>query len=257
LEVLIAVSKDARDDHLAHLPALRQGPCRVEVIPNGIDLQRYEDRPTSGTLRTDLGLAQGVTLLGFLGRFMPQKGFLHLVEALSAVAREPHVPSFHLLAVGSGDFVREYKAEVDRRHELRGRITFREHVSNPAPILQELDLLVIPSLWEACPILPMEALVCGIPVLGSDCIGLREVLRDSPARMVPANDAPALAKAVIQAIASPWKESAVGGICAAQQRFDVRQRAQELLAVFNDCLRVPAGKRAPAVEPRLTRSEAT
>ncbi len=152
------------------------------AIPNGIDLTRYEHRQPTGNLRRELGLTPDVSLFGFLGRFMPQKGFLILIEALAALARRPNARRFHLLATGSGDFVREYKAEVARRGELNGRVTFQEHVPDVAPILRELDLLVIPSLWEACPILPMEALVSGVPVLGSDCIGLREVLRGSAAQ---------------------------------------------------------------------------
>jgi glycosyltransferase involved in cell wall biosynthesis len=256
LDVLIAVGNDARDDHLAHLPGLRNGPCRVVAIPNGIELARYEPRRPSGALRNELGLAAGVSLLGFLGRFMPQKGFLPLVDALSALAGGPYAGRFHLLAVGSGDFVREYKAEVERRGELRGRVTFREHAADVAPILRELDLLVIPSLWEACPILPMEALVSGIPVLGSDCIGLREVLRDTPSRTVPAGDPPALAAAIGRALDCPWKESATAGMAAARRRFDVRQRALELLTVLDSCVQTPP-ERQPAGEAVCSGNEAS
>jgi glycosyltransferase involved in cell wall biosynthesis len=173
------------------------------------------------------------------------------------VAADPRAGRFHLLAVGSGDFVREYKAEVERRDELRGRVTFREHLPDVAPILRELDLLVIPSLWEACPILPMEALASGIPVLGSDCIGLREVLRDTPARTVPANDPAALAEALGRAIDCPWKEDATGGIFAARRRFDVRQRALDLLKVLDSCIPLPPQERQPAGESMCSGSEAS
>ena len=252
LDVLIAVGEDARDDHLRHLPALGNGPCRVHVIPNGIDLARYEPRDPTGDLRRELGLAGDVSLLGIPGQVHAPKRLFAADRSLVDCCPRSARPRFHLLAVGSGDFVREYKADVERHDELRGRVTFREHVSDPAPILRELDLLVMPSLWEACPLLPMEALVCGVPVLGSDCIGLREVLRGSPARTAPANDPLALAKALGDALARPWKESAVAWIPAARQRFDVRQRAEELLAVFDSCVRLRAGTRRLTVEPMLS-----
>ena len=256
LDALIAVGADARDDHLAHLPALRKGPCRFVSIPNGIDVSRYEPRPPTGKLRGELRLAPNVSLLGFLGRFMPQKGFLILIDALTTLARRPCARPFHLLATGSGDFVREYKAEVARRSELDGRITFREHVSDVAPILRELDLLVIPSLWEACPILPMEALVSGVPVLGSDCIGLREVLAGSAASMVPTNDPLALADAIEQALESPRKDAAVEGVAAARRRFDVRQRATELLALLDSCMH-PKAEPTAAATPLLHGKESS
>jgi glycosyltransferase involved in cell wall biosynthesis len=164
---------------------------------------------------------------------MPQKGFLVLVDALAAVARQPLPRPFHLLAVGSGDYVREYRAEISKRPELAGLITFWEHVPSVAPILRQLDLLVMPSLWEACPILPMEAMVSGVPVLGTDCIGLREVLRDTPAVTVPANNAPALAEALRNELRSPWKDEAVAYVATAQQRFDVRPVGRALINLFD------------------------
>jgi len=69
-------------------------------------------------------------------------------------------------------------------------------------------LLVIPSLWEASPLQPMEAMAAGIPVLGTDCIGLREVLADTPSRMVRAADPAALADGLRTALRSPWTAEA-------------------------------------------------
>ncbi|HEY1600597.1 MAG TPA: glycosyltransferase family 4 protein, partial [Pirellulales bacterium] len=145
--------------------------------------------------------------------------------------------------VGSGDFSREYQAEVTKRPELKGRITFLEQVANVAPILQELDLLVMPSLWEACPILPMEAMVSGVPVLGTDCIGLREVLSNSPSVMVPANDPAALADALRRALEDSWKADAVGYVPAAQRRFDVQPVGQTLATLFASLVEAPVGRR--------------
>ena len=89
LDVLIAVSEDTRRDHLEYLSGLRTGPCRVEVIPNGVDLRQYtcSNGDPSGSLHRELALDEGVYLIGFFGRFMPQKGFLVLVNALAALGR--------------------------------------------------------------------------------------------------------------------------------------------------------------------------
>ena len=73
-----------------------------------------------------------------------------------------------------------------------------EVLINSAVTVTEIDindtgaLLAVPSLWEALPLLPMEAMVAGVPVLGTDCIGLREVLRDTPSRVVRAGEVGAL-----------------------------------------------------------------
>jgi glycosyltransferase involved in cell wall biosynthesis len=257
LDTVVAVSEDTRSDHLHYLPGLSSGRCRVEVIPNGIELARSASHhgQAANHFRKKLALAPETRLLGFLGRFMPQKGFLTLVDALAALATAPDMPPWHLLAVGSGDYVREYRAEVLNREGLSSRVTFLEHVADVSPILQELDLLVMPSLWEACPILPMEAMVAGVPVLGTDCVGLREVLRGTPSVAVPANDSPALAAALRGALRSPWTDSARAYVPTARQRFDVQPVAERLGKLFDDLIGARSSGRGGATLARERRAE--
>ncbi len=231
---LVAVSNDARENHLRWLPSLRSRSDTVVTIPNGIDAGRFRTiQPSArGTLRHRVGVGADACVMGFLGRFMEQKGFLVLARAMAKVLGEGTARPIHLVALGSGDYVREYRAEVARRPELAARITFLEHTSDTPAVLHGLDLLVMPSLWEACPLLPMEAMCAGIPVLGSDCIGLREVLAGSPSMVVPAGDDHALADAIRKAVASPWKDRAVGYAPAACRRFDVRGSARSLAELF-------------------------
>jgi len=236
---LVAVSYDAHQNHLRYLPSLGRGPCRVLTILNGIDTTRpgNHTRAQGPRLRERLGVAEDVCLLGYLGRFKEQKGFLVLVDALERLLAAGPSPSVRLLAVGSGDYIREYRDEIERRPRVAGCVTFLAHTPDVTPILREIDLLVMPSLWEACPLLPMEAMCEGAPVLGSDCIGLREVLYGSPSRMVPAGDAAALAQGIRQAIDAPWKEKAAEYAPVAHRRFDVRVRGGELLGLFDRVLR--------------------
>ena len=91
----------------------------------------------------------------------------------------------------------------------------------------------MPSLWEAWPLLPMEAMVAGVPVLGSDCIGLREVLRDTPSRTVAANDPAALVDGLRAALDEPWTEAARAFVPQARTRFDNAHAVRCLTALFD------------------------
>ena len=75
---------------------------------------------------------------------------------------------------------------------MGGKYDKRASKAGLRPVLAELDLLVVPSLWEASSVVSMEAMAAGVPVLGTDCIGLREVLRGTPSRVVRAGDPAAL-----------------------------------------------------------------
>jgi glycosyltransferase involved in cell wall biosynthesis len=237
IEFIVAPSDDARENHLRYMPRLGRGRCRMVTIPHGIPLRHFDVSDTIGNppLRTRLSLGRDVYLLGFLGRFMEQKGFLFLVEALERLlADKPPPRPVHLLAVGSGDCLVNYRWELDRFPRAAGCITFLEQVPNVAPILQELDLLVMPSLWESFGLLAGEAMCMGIPVLGTNCIGLREVLRDTPSVTVPVADARALASAIDRAIRSPWTDAARQFVPEARKRFDVGPRTERLVELFDE-----------------------
>jgi glycosyltransferase involved in cell wall biosynthesis len=167
---------------------------------------------------------------------MEQKGFLPLIYAIRRLADSgPPVP-FHLLAVGSGDYRNEYKTTV---HELglTDHVSFLDFTPNVGPVLSQLDLLVIPSQWEASSLLAMEAMSVGAPILGTDCIGLREVLHGTPARTVPTGDVDALAAGLRHAMENPWTEEAMRYVPTARRRFDNDPSAQKLAGVFDQLIR--------------------
>jgi glycosyltransferase involved in cell wall biosynthesis len=236
---MIAVSHDAMRNHIHCLPGLDRGKCRLRTIVNGIDMNRLSLNGSyrREALRERLGLSDEVLLIGFLGRFMKEKGFPVLVEALDRLARQPLPRTFHLVAVGSDDYASEYRAEAERRPELVGRMTFVDVMPSAVPVLGGLDLLVMPSLWEACGLLAMEAMCLGIPVLGSDCIGLREVLHGSPSMQVPAGDPDALSQGISRAMTNPWTENARQYVPQARRRFDVAPAARQLSDIFDDAQR--------------------
>jgi glycosyltransferase involved in cell wall biosynthesis len=232
-DAILTVSDDARTNLLEHFPALRSRAERVRTVPNGIHSRRYAEPPAQAAndLRERLGLDAQPFLIGFLGRFMPEKGFPVLLEAVDRLAREDTVRPFHVAGFGSGDFRREYQKAILRRG-LEKFVSLLDFVSDVQSVLRQFDLVVVPSLWEASSLISMEAMAAGVPVLGSDCIGLREVLRDTPSRMVKANDSAALAAGLRAALDEPWTEEARAFAPEAQARFDNIHAVRRLTALF-------------------------
>ncbi|MBN2580013.1 MAG: glycosyltransferase family 4 protein [Pirellulales bacterium] len=233
-DLCIAVSKAARENNVRFFPGLDRGRSRVVVIPNGVNLERLAapSAESDGGLRTRLGISPSCFLLGYLGRLSPEKGFLVLVEALDRLLHEEPGRPFHLAAVATGDYERAYRAEVGRRGRLAECVTFLDAVPNAAPLLGQLDLLAVPSLREAFGLLAAEALCLGVPVVGSDCKGLREVLEGSPSWIVPTGDPAALAGALREAMTSPRRTQAAGYAPEARRRFDVLAGARQLAGHF-------------------------
>jgi glycosyltransferase involved in cell wall biosynthesis len=233
-DAIVTVSADLRTNLLDYFPALRGRAGRVLIVPNGIHAERYAvpGEPLADDLRERLGLDSQPFLIGFLGRFMPEKGFPVLLEAVERLVREETVRPVHLVGFGSGDFRREYQKAILRR-ELDKCVTLLDFVADVQPVLRQLDLVVVPSLWEASSLVSMEAMASGVPVLGSDCIGLREVLKDTPSRTVPANDPAALAEGLRAALEEPWTDAARDFAAEAQARFDNAHTVRLLTDLFD------------------------
>ncbi len=231
--VIIPVSGDCETNHMEQFPEWKKGPCRIEPIVNGIDVDGLlgSRKRSERDWRSELGLAADCVLGGFFGRFMPQKGFLPLLEALRGLHREGLAGRFHLIATRDDYGMRgEYVGEVLRNPELAEMITFVPPVADIAPLLTRIDVLCMPSLWEACGLLAMEAMVLGVPVLGSDCLGLREVLRGTPALVATAGDADSIFRNLRRFLENPapFQRSARDYAPRARERFDMRPAVARL-----------------------------
>lgn len=235
-DIIQSVSHDAQENLIAYFPSLVR-KVQLTVILNGITTERLSRGGAyHSSLRSEIGLKDGVTLFGFLGRFMPQKGFVDLIDAVEKLAKDPEISGrFKIIAVNDGAFIREYKAII-REKGLSDYFVFYGFIPNVDRIMEELDAVVIPSLWEACPLLPMEAFVLGCPVIASECIGLKEVVSGTPAVIVKTKDAYSIAEGLKKVIfnPAPIKKGALEYVEKAIDRFDVRRTAEKLDHLFDE-----------------------
>lgn len=230
IDAIHAVTNDGAANIVEYFPVIRRE--RLHTILHGIDVEAFRTGPVQD-LRAAIGSGGAdVFLIGFFGRFMAQKGFRYLVGAIDLLVRERQLPRKPLvLAFGDGGYAREDFAMIAERglEEYFVRIP---HTDDIAAALRGVDLVAMPSLWEACGLLAMEALVAGTPIVGTGCIGLREVLDGSPACTVEPADSVALADAVEQELRTPRRQEFADYAPQAALRFALEQPVQELLALY-------------------------
>jgi glycosyltransferase involved in cell wall biosynthesis len=230
-----SVSHDAQDNLLEYFPSLPRYSGKLIVIQNGIEVKRFADA-VPRNIRGELGLADDVFLIGFLGRFMSPKGFRYLVDAVEKLQAAKNLPKKPLvLTFCEGGFIREEKQAI-RVRGLERYFRFMPFTSNVASTIKGLDVVVMPSIREACPLLPMEVLVSGVPFIGSNCIGLREVLKDTPAIVVEKADASDLAEALIREMKSSSKETFANFSEEAAMMFDVTKTSKSLEESYNSII---------------------
>ncbi len=166
----------------------------MAVIPQlGIDPERF--RPfRNDSLRQKLGLH--AFTIGYIGRIVPEKGLWVLLDALSSLKGD-----WQCLLVGEGPIREEWLHQAQKRG-LKGRIFWVPtvpHIAVPEYI-NAMDVVMLPSLatprWkEQFGHVLIEAMACGVPVIGSDSGAIPEVIGDA-GLIVPEGDPLALARAM-------------------------------------------------------------
>jgi glycosyltransferase involved in cell wall biosynthesis len=228
---VLSVSDDARSNILEYFPLLRKK--QIVNITNGIDTAQF----AAGGIRDfkkELGL-KNQPVIGFFGRFMAQKGFRQLVLAIEHIVKNnllscPPV----VLTFGWGGFIREDYAYIEER-QLSPYFSQLPGTNEMPAAINGVDLVVMPSRWEACPLLPMEVLSCGVPIIGTNCVGLREVLANTPAKIVDVGDFRQLAEAIVVQLAE-GDEAFKNYQADAVKRFSADNHSQQLFSLYSNLL---------------------
>lgn len=235
VDVVYAVSEDILAHVREQVPCLARSKAKQVAILNGIEPQMFSGPRKTGEFRRRHGLEDELFLFGFLGRFMPQKGFDKIIEALALLEKKSLSRNYRLVAVGSGDYKAQYEALAKEKGVVH-HIVFLAFQHDVAGVYQDLDAVVMPSNWEACPLQPMEAMVSGVPIITSDCIGLREVVRDTPAIVVLNGNPEDLAVAMDNLMRFDQGDVFERFRKTAALRFDVRVTVANVKKIFTQTL---------------------
>ncbi|BDT58370.1 hypothetical protein MasN3_18640 [Massilia varians] len=151
--------------------------------PLGIDSEIFHPRRRRDSLRAELGLPEDARLLVYAGRFTADKKLSYLIEAVRKLG-EP----YHLLLVGGG-------APLPRHVRLRF-LPFQRDQCALAGLLASCDVLVHPGDCETFGLIVLEAMACGLPVVGTSGGGVAELVDEQTGILARPNDADSLAGAI-------------------------------------------------------------
>jgi glycosyltransferase involved in cell wall biosynthesis len=178
--------------------------------------------------------------LGAAALFRPRKGIETLLEALALLRRQNY--RVRLRAVGTFES-REYEAEVAghvRRLGLRDAITWTGFQRNVTLELLKIDLFVLPSLFgEGLPMVVLEAMAAGLPVVASDVPGVSEAVRHGEeGLLVPPGNAEQLAQSIAAIIDGQfsWSGLRENALKRQAEEFSDRAMAAGVAAVYRQLL---------------------
>lgn len=235
IDTIQSVTRDAETNLLNSIPSLDRNNHKKVIINNGVDLVRFE-ATTARDLRTELKLSSDTVIAGFFGRFMAQKGFDTIIKAVQLLSKENIThKDIVIVTTSNGGFIRE---DFERIVKMNLGRYFRviDFMPNIASVLQCIDMLLMPSRWEAAGILAMEAMCLGVPVIGTKCIGLREVLENTPSLQIDPEDARALADGIRILLDADRRIPARKFADKAKERFDIAKTADQVSRLYKSML---------------------
>jgi glycosyltransferase involved in cell wall biosynthesis len=171
-------------------------PGRGVVVYDGIEVGPAEPEGSAGEVRREFGLGGEVKLIGMVARVSPQKDFLTLARAAARVVAEH--PGARFMVVGDYEEAnRGHYEEVRRALAAAGvepYFVFTGFRADVARLMSAFDVFVLCTNFEGLPLVILEAMARGRPVVATAVDGIPEIVRDGRTGLLhPHGDADALA----------------------------------------------------------------
>jgi L-malate glycosyltransferase len=199
--------------------------CRIKVIGNFVDAERFHPR-LRGAGRSCFARA-GERLLVHVSNFRPVKRVVDVVRIFAAVSR---VHPARLLMVGDGPD----RGAAERAAAELGvaqRVTFLGAVSDVERLVADADAFLLPSDGESFGLAALEAMSCGVPVVGARAGGLPEVVTDDVDGILePVGAVDAMASRLAALLASPEATARFGA--SARAKVERKFRSELVVPVY-------------------------
>ncbi|MCS7209164.1 MAG: glycosyltransferase family 4 protein [Fimbriimonadales bacterium] len=204
---------------------------RIQVVPGGIDLERFEKLPRREVMREQFLVPQDRPILLCVGRFVYHKGFDLAIHAMERIWEQ--LPDADLWLAGDGpDNTRLVKlvAKCRRPHHVR----FFGYWSAVEELYTAADVLLAPARDAGLGLSTMEAIACGLPVVATDIPAMRRLIEpEHTGLLVPPENPDALAQAALKllqdkALAQRLSQNAL----RTADRFHIRHTVEQTVPLY-------------------------
>jgi len=229
----------------------RKARAKACVVYNGVDVSRITERGRRGALRAQIGVPEGVPLVGLFGAIMERKGHEYFIRAAAQVVKR--CPTVRFVIVGHEDEICRVRYGFESRYRrlvaelgLEQTVLFAGHLAEASLLMGDCDIICMPTVpmgrdsGEGFGLVMAEAMAAGVPVVATHCGAPPEVIEDGVSGLlVPPRDSEALAKAIEFLLEDEGRRKAFGDAARrrVQEHFDVRHTAEALEEVYREVVR--------------------
>lgn len=211
---------------------------RIVTLSNGIDATAFlpADEGMRSQSRSGLNLPSEAFVIGGMGRLVPQKNFTRFLE-VAALLFESNPRAFFVIA-GTGPQEEELKARAVSLG-IGDRVRFLGHVTDRLALYHSFDALLMTSDFEGTPMVLLEAMSCGLPVVASAVDGIAEVCTNgNDALLVAPGDSAGFAASLERVLRESSLREELGRNARATvlERYEIRKLTARIEALYDEIL---------------------
>ncbi len=209
---------------------------KLTLIPEGLDLARYQASRSASQVRAELGIPQDAPLVVSVGRLEPAKGHADLLAAFRRVV--DRFPQARLAIVGRGYLESELRA-LCQTLGIQDRVMFLGFREDLLDLVGACDVFALASLYEGQGVATMEAMAMSRPTVCTGVGGVTDVVVEGETGyMVPPRDPKRLAERLVELLCDPQKAQTMGhaGRRRAEEDFRVEDTNRKLLCLYQNLL---------------------
>ncbi len=230
---IIVVSNATRK----YVLSLGADPEKVTVLHNGVDTYRF--KPLTGAkddIRKKLGIPKNAVVVVTVRRLVYKNGIDTLIDSAKIAIKKN--PQLVFLVIGKGPDFNEVKAKIAQlgignNFKLTGFVSDRDlpFYYNAA------DFFVLPSKsGEGLPLVAIEAMACGLPVVATNVGGISEVMTEEYSKLVPPDNPDALAEAIVEFSHMEVSTLKKGLRAVIEQRYSWDKNVEKLVKIYEELI---------------------
>ncbi len=220
--------------NLAESLMAKLDPAKISVIPNGINVEHIASKLSVAEAKRRLQIPGEALVIGAVARLEEVKRLDLFHAAAAHIAGE--LPEARFIIAGTGSQEGRLK-DLFRKSGLQDRVYFLGHRDDACNVLRALDLMLITSDQEGLPMVLLEAMALGVPVVSRAIGGIPEAIEDGQSGiLVPSGDPQALAQACLLALRNPdlRRRLALGAARVVSSRFSAQRNAEQVVRLYRE-----------------------
>lgn len=235
-DAIISVSEEVKKEAIAEL-------CdnnKFHVVYNGTPLNTLENIQVD-SVRKELNIPDKVSVVVHVGRLCETKGQHLLIHAASHLCKQGSEIIYLIIGedLAQNGTYRQYLKDMTKEFKVDDCVWFLGQRSDIPQLLAVADLLVLPSSAEGFPLVILEAMAAGKPVVATNVGGVSEIVRhQETGLLIPAEDISSLAEAIFEMVQNPESAREMGrkGLKVVTENFSVEKMRNEIFDIYDRIL---------------------